>query len=199
MKKLLIWISCFCFVLPVLCASAHKVKCFAAVEGRRISGYAWMDGGGRPENAAYKVVSPGGDVLYRGTTNEKGEFSFVPTNRCDHIIIVNAGAGHMAKFRIESQRIMPADRAEADSERAESVSGPVETSAAPESPGRNAGAGRMQKMVRDAVSKEIVPLRKELAEFKDRRRVQDIVAGLGYIAGLAGLAFFFLGARRKDK
>ena len=45
----------------------------------------------------------------------------------------------------------------------------------------------------------LVQLRRELAEYQERQRWQDVLAGLGYIAGLAGAAFFFFGARRKNR
>jgi hypothetical protein len=41
-------------------------------------------------------------------------------------------------------------------------------------------------------------LRAELAEFEDRETLRDVFAGLGYIAGVAGAAFFFFGSKRKE-
>jgi len=161
---LVVWLA---VILP---AAAHKAKCFAAVEGDRISGYAWLGGGSRPKNVPFKVLAPDGEVLQEGTTNEEGEFSFRPTRRCDHRIVVLAGEGHEAQFTVAADEL-PLDPADAPS----------------------------AADIEQAVSRQIAPLRRELAAFRDRQRLQDVLAGIGYIAGLAGVTFYFLGVRRRER
>jgi len=71
-------------------------------------------------------------------------------------------------------------------------------------PKRNAGNTRdradqpadIADVVSRAVSRQIAPLRRELHELKERERLQDILGGVGYLIGIAGIAFYFLGARR---
>jgi hypothetical protein len=183
---------------------AHRVNCFAAVEGDMISGYAWMGGGVRPKNVPYKVLSPDGTVLHRGTTNENGEFSFTPLYACDHEIVVEAGEGHVARFVVREDEL-PASADEILTGHTDAgVPGRKSSGgkAAPADTGSPVMAGNerdeLEKAVARAVNKEIAPLRRDLAEFQERERLQDFVAGLGFIAGLAGAAFFFLGARRKN-
>jgi hypothetical protein len=179
-------------------AGAHSVKCFAALDGDAISGYAWTGNGQRVRNMPFRVFDPDGDVLHEGTTDARGEFSFAPARACDHEIVVEAGEGHVARFTVLSGDLL-----------AGGIAGPVadaepSTAAAPaRAEGGNdeapAGAGDLESIVRRAVSSQIAPLRRELAEFRERRRLQDVIAGLGYIAGLAGAAFFFLGVRRRER
>jgi nickel transport protein len=177
-------------------ALAHKVKCFAAAEGDVVAGFAWMDGGARVRNVPFKVLGPGGALLHEGTTDAKGEFSFAPARACDHQIVVDAGEGHQARFTVRAEELpfAPGKDAPPHAPAADTPSA---------SPRARAEATPSQAAVEEAVgravSRAVAPLRRELAEFKERRRLQDIVAGLGYIAGLAGVAFYLLGARRKRR
>jgi hypothetical protein len=36
-----------------------------------------------------------------------------------------------------------------------------------------------------------------LAECKSRLRVRDVLGGIGWLVGLAGIAYYYLGVRRK--
>ena len=47
--------------------------------------------------------------------------------------------------------------------------------------------------------KQLAALRRELAEFKEKQRFQDVLGGIGYLLGLAGVAFYFLGVRRSEQ
>jgi hypothetical protein len=55
----------------------------------------------------------------------------------------------------------------------------------------------LNRLVESAVNKSIRPLEREIGDLKDEIRLHDILGGIGYIMGLAGLAFFFLGARKR--
>lgn len=44
---------------------------------------------------------------------------------------------------------------------------------------------------------EVAALRDQLHEYEQRVRLRDILGGIGYIVGIAGLAFYFLGVRCK--
>lgn len=174
---------------------AHKIKCFAAADGEQVSGYAWMSGGARPQHVAFRVLAPDGAILHEGTTNERGEFSFVPDRACDHRIVIEAGDGHVAEFTVRADELPGAARDDRSvaSPAAKATPTPVDPSALP------AVAPDLEALVDRAVSRQITPLRRDLAEFQERARLQDVLAGLGYIAGLTGAAFFFLGLRRKDR
>ena len=155
-------------------ALAHKLGCFAGVEGEKVAGYAWLGGGARAANAPFRVLAPDGAVLHEGRTNDEGEFFFVPARVCDHRIIVEAGEGHVARFTVPAEELRTV------------------------SAGSVAGAEEIAAIVDRSVSRRIAPLRRELAELKQKRRLQDILAGLGYIAGITGIVFYFLGRRREN-
>ena len=41
------------------------------------------------------------------------------------------------------------------------------------------------------------PLRRELQEWRNQERLRDILGGIGYLLGMCGIAFYFLGTRRR--
>jgi nickel transport protein len=49
----------------------------------------------------------------------------------------------------------------------------------------------------EAVHAQLVELRKQLNQHEQSLRLRDILGGIGYIVGIAGVAFYFLGIRRK--
>ncbi len=71
--------------------------------------------------------------------------------------------------------------------------------------GSGAGAGlvadeeTLARVVERSVAMRVRPLARELKEFKEEVRFRDVLGGIGYIVGLAGLAFYFLGVRRRDR
>jgi nickel transport protein len=207
-KTLLIAVALFS---AATAAMAHKVKCFAAADGAKVAGYAWMSGGARPKGVPFKVMDPSGAVLLEGKTDGKGEFSFVPPKHCDLTIIVYAGPGHEGKFTIRADELPDADAESASADSADSAEkgaraepASSKPAAAPSAAERSpvsaisVSGNNIGELVERAVSKQIAPLRAELAEFEDRETFRDVFAGLGYIAGIAGAAFFFLGTKRKN-
>ena len=45
---------------------------------------------------------------------------------------------------------------------------------------------------------ELAALRRELRQYEQRIRLRDVLGGIGYIVGMAGVAFYFLGVRRRQ-
>ena len=54
-------------------------------------------------------------------------------------------------------------------------------------------------VVEQAVAKRIRPLERELRSLKEEVRFHDILGGIGYIAGIAGVTFYFLGVRKRER
>lgn len=48
----------------------------------------------------------------------------------------------------------------------------------------------------DTLAEEVAAMRRQLHTMEDRRSLQDIIGAVGYIFGLAGVAFYILGRRR---
>ena len=51
----------------------------------------------------------------------------------------------------------------------------------------------------EAIAHQLVALRRDLNEYENELRLRDVLGGLGYILGVMGVVFYFLGVRRKEK
>lgn len=205
---------CFtCLAVVLLCAEpayAHKIKLFATAEGRTISGYAYLSGGGRPKHVPIDVLDPEGkSLLTNVTTDAEGRFSFDATVRCDHLLRIDLGDGHMAQWRIGADELTESlpEAAVGAAVVPDPPSGRDEDArqndAEADEAGHRVSQTDVQEAVSKAVSREIKPLqrqinvlREQLESYEETIRFRDILGGVGYLVGLAGLAFYFLGAKR---
>jgi nickel transport protein len=181
----------------VLCpapAFAHKLNVFATVEGKTIHGKAYFRGGAPAQNVAVKAFDPAGEEIGRATTDGQGRFSLDARFCCDYRLLVDAGEGHGGEYVVVAAAL-PTDlppRGEV-----ESPSAAADAHAAPPSdpPYPSSGAADGQQI--ESLRAEIVQLQAEVGRYEQRVRLSDILGGIGYIVGLTGAAFYFLGLRRK--
>lgn len=57
----------------------------------------------------------------------------------------------------------------------------------------------LRVMIEQSVAKRVRPLQREIADLKETIRLHDILGGIGFIMGLAGITFYFLGIRKRDR
>jgi nickel transport protein len=55
----------------------------------------------------------------------------------------------------------------------------------------------LERVVDAVVTRRIRPLGEKLEAYEGRRRLADVLGGIGYILGLAGLVFYFKASARK--
>jgi len=201
-------------------AAAHKASVFAAVQGKVISGEAYFRDGSPLRNAQVTVFDPAGAKLGETKTDAEGKFSFEPRRRCDHRLVVDGGEGHAAEYTVRAEELPTALSAGKTAPAKPSPALPPATpqaaqplsrapvaplpSTVPDSPARPAatapqaapGMAELHGKL-EALEKQIVQLRRDLAARDDSTRLRDVLGGIGYILGLMGLAFYFRGARRK--
>jgi len=187
-------------------ACAHKMKIFAAAEGNQIRGYAYFVPSGRARNATIRVSDPSGRPLGETTTNERGEFAFEATCRCDHVLALDSADGHAAKFTVEADELpddLPAPGASARRPPEKSPAGPA--AGATTTDARRVVVGAVEEQLGalraeiDRLRVQIRKHREEIGRYEDRVRLHDILGGVGYILGVAGIAFYFLGVRRRER
>jgi len=178
-------------------ASAHRLALFAATTGAEISGKAYFAGGSPARGISIRATGPDNVLLAETTTAEDGTFTLTATERVDHLLTADSGDGHVAKFTIPARELP------------ESLPGgpedPARESRPSERPSTNPTSGpsgpddldqRIETAVDTAVARQLLPLREQLAGFEDQIRLRDVIGGIGYIVGIAGLLAWF-GARRK--
>ena len=207
------WTLCVlvaCILLDAKPAYAHKLKLFATVDGNKIAGYAYLSGGVRLRGQTVQVSSPGGHKLGHAKTNDNGEFVFIARYKCDHILRIDAGNGHAASFVVKAyelpddlpaigKKITSTDAPVAAAANAVKPSGASETSAeaiVTDITGRPLSSAEMEKMIARAVARQIRPMREQLDSFEESIRLRDVFGGIGYLFGVTGIAFYFLGIRR---
>jgi len=160
------------------CASqayAHKMKIFATMDGDTISGYAYLSGGGRLQDTGVNVFNPADmSPITNMTTDSNGGFSFRTASTGDHLLRVDLGDGHMAEWLVEG--VVPLQAAE--------------TTYAARTPATD------EKEDTRLLRHQIQLLREQLEAYEEKVRLHDILGGIGYILGLAGIASYFMGRER---
>jgi nickel transport protein len=166
-------------------ARAHKLALFAAAEGDLIAGRAYFVGGGRAAGVTVRVLGPGGRKLGQTVTDADGRFTFKAQAACDHTFVVETADGHAARWTVPAAEIaLPAPASQP-------AGGAPSTRPAP------AGREELKRMIDEAVARHVNRLREELASRESRVRLHEVLGGIGYIVGAAGLLLLLRSRRRR--
>jgi nickel transport protein len=168
-------------------AEAHRIKVFATAEGRTISGRVYFPGGGRAKGVTVAFLAPDGTRLGEAVTDEQGNFTFQTSARCDHDVVVETADGHRDSTTVTADELDPTLPARAGAETA----APAEDGPPP----AQAPPSDLEALVDRAVARHVRPLREQLDSYEERRRLHDILGGIGIIFGICGIAFYFLAKR----
>jgi len=163
------------FWLVPLSATAHGIHVSARVEGHMIRGKAYYHGDSPVRDAKIRALDPSDDEIATTQTDAEGEFSLKAQFRCDHRLLVEVGDGHGAEFLIKASQL-PGDLPARGDKPVSAASSEVSL---------------------ETIRNELSELRNQLQRHEERIRIQDLLGGIGYIFGIAGVAYYFLGIRRK--
>ncbi len=170
-------------------ASAHRMNVFALHEGERVTGEAYFSDGAPAQGCSVRLLSADDEVLQECRTDERGGFSLpLPQEEKREMVkvVVEDGMGHRAETTL---RLSSGEKAIIAGEQ---KSAGMAASSLP--------AGEIEALVRDAVRREVTPLREEvmcLNEKMSHPGFTEIVGGVGYIAGLVGV-ILWAGSRKKN-
>jgi len=176
-------------------AAAHKLFVFASAEGATIHGEAYFQGGAPARGLAVTAFDPQGAELARTTTDDQGEFTLTAEFRCDHRLVVETPDGHGAEFTLRAGQL-PADLPPRD----EAAGPPHPQDEHPHAHiehSHHPPSSEPSEELR-ALRADVAALQEQLTRYENRTRLRDVLGGIGYILGLAGIAFYFLGVRRKQ-
>ncbi|MBU4276879.1 MAG: hypothetical protein KKC30_09090 [Proteobacteria bacterium] len=166
-------------------AQAHRISVYAYVEDGQIKGEGYMPGGGKVSNQQVQVLDAGGKVLAEAKTSPEGAFSLpLPHAKPPLTLVLNAGAGHRATFKLSAADLGVAAPA------AKAAPAPAAAKPVAQAVAVNQDLG---PQIKKAVEQAVAPLRAQLAEMALRSNevsLKDIVGGLGWIVGLLGLAAY---------
>lgn len=183
-------------------AEAHRLKMFVTVEDGEISGYAFFIGGGRPEGVDFVVKNAAGSEVFRGKTDDQGNFRWRPSVAADYAITVDSGDGHWVESTIAADRLgavaaAPAVATPAEPAPAASVT-PATTAACPAAIDPAALARIVQTEVDKSVARQLRPLIEAQTQAEGRVRFNDVMGGVGMIVGLAGAGLWATARRRRS-
>lgn len=179
-------------------ALAHRVNIFAWPDGDSIAVECAFNRGSPVKGGEIIVhdVADGAEIL-RGRTDDRGEFRFpIPERmRRGHglRIVILAGEGHRNEWLMEASEAA----ASASASATEAVAPEPGVSAAPapeadDDPIRAATPEDVRRIVNAALEASLAPLRRELAARNAAGpSLRDVIGGVGWILGLAGIAAYF--------
>ncbi|MCP4707573.1 MAG: DUF4198 domain-containing protein [Planctomycetes bacterium] len=201
--------TCSCAFLMVFCmpggavfgatGMGHELHLFVSVAGENITGYTYYQGGERVVNVDIEIWGAGDDIVFMGKTDEKGEFIFKPTYQSDYKVVAMSVDGHRAEQEIKASALpsgLP--------EKGEVVENPLSGVPAFGWSGAEADAGEiviaeesLRAILDESVARQVRPLQEQLAEYESKVRIRDVVGGLGFICGLAGVGMIFASKKQK--
>jgi nickel transport protein len=171
-------------------AYGHKVSIFAWVESETVHTESKFSGGKRVKGGKIEVFDHQGRSIHTGTTNDDGYHGFaLPAGAKELKIVLTAGMGHTNHWTIHAEELGIAETGDSitfgqNQPAAVPSSAPIVTSSSPD----GLDAQTIETIVERALERKLAPIRSQLAE--QRWTFRDIVAGLGYILGLMGLASY---------
>lgn len=188
---------CSIFVFQPLTTHAHKLRIFAWPEGDTIYGETAFSGNRKPKNAEITVQDAASHTILLTTrTDEQGKFNFVvpqkaAANHLDLLLVVNAGEGHRGEWPLPATEYLTLTPTPKIASVKESTSTVAKNDPSPPANTTNTvliDEQLLRRIVDEELEKKMTPLRSILAENKDSSPgLQDILGGIGYILGLAGL------------
>ncbi len=188
-------------------ALAHKIRIFAYEENGFIVGETAFSGGKSPKNVEIQLEdAASGTLLLSTKTDQSGNFSFpVPEvakeQQLDLEVIVNVGDGHKNSWLLEAADYLPGVSSAASAQTApqsamqmsETPSQVIAEKTASLSSGDCVSISNTQLrlVINEVVSQQLSPIKHMLAESREQKTsLKDILGGIGYIMGLAGIAAY---------
>ena len=158
-----------------------------------------FSGARKAQNATVEVYDSGGKKLLVGKTDENGEFAFKIPKKTALKVVLIAGMGHRGEWTIPLDEIAPEmSQLPASDKRVNTESQKTGESPQPmmqSSP----SVEEIQSVVERTLDRKLNPLIKLMAESqKQELSVSDIFGGIGYIAGLVGVAVYFHFRKKKE-
>jgi len=195
--------------IPIMCRPgyAHKVRIFAWQDGENILTESMFSRGKPALNATISVVETGtGKELLSGITDTEGLFSFrVPrTDSKELKIIVDTGDGHKNSWNYSLEDSTPKDKnspplqLKTPADR-QAQNQPISEEATVNTL-QNISTAELTRIIETALDKKFTIINRTLAENSEQGpTLQDILGGIGYILGLAGIAAYMQSLKNKKE
>lgn len=178
-------------------AQAHRVNLYAWAEAGTIRGEGFFSGSSKARNVPVEVRDRDGRLLATVRTGEAGDFSLqVPEAAPPLTLTLKAGEGHQAEFVLTAEDLgvaasspQPPAAASSEAPAPAPMSQPVSA---------QLDEAMIERAVKKALDERLGPLTAQLtsqmtrlAEASEKPGLRDVIGGLGWIVGLAGLFAWF--------
>lgn len=191
----------------------HAIYVFASGEGNVIKGKVYLRGGEGIPDVDVRAITPDGKAVTQTRTDAAGQFQLTVPFRCDYVIEATLADGHQATWKVAAEELsrdlpapglsgqeVPPEHTQPQPEQkqhdtAEEASLREGHMAPATAPGHEPDTAQLTAELAGLRS-QVVQLRQEWQEFQSRSQLRDILGGVGYILGITGLIFYFLGKKR---
>jgi len=196
-----------CSVLLPLTANAHMLRIFAWPEGNIIHGETAFSGSRKPHNVEITVQDAASHAILLTTrTDEHGEFSFrlpdkAVQEQLDLLLVSNSGDGHRGEWPLPAAEYLALPSHTLTGENHKST--PTVTAPSPSAPAVRTISNYideqlLRRIVGEELEKKLAPLKYMLAESSNNSPdLRDILGGIGYILGLAGILAWLKAKKQK--
>lgn len=206
-------------VMTFICLSgsnvlAHKVNLFAYVEGDKVMVEGYFSGNAKARDCAVVVFDEAGKKLLEGKTDEKGVWSFKVSDLPEFSgalkFVMDAEMGHKAEYTLSASDIpgsRSADKPTVAAEQSQKKDSPATATTSSTASVIPVDEAALVAAIEKAVDKKIEPVIRMLGKqekllLEDKQggpKFSDIIGGIGWILGLAGITAFFLSRNRNSK
>ncbi len=168
---------------------AHKVNIFAYVEGDTVYTESYFPDGTKVKGGTVEVYDHQGNKLLEGKTDEKGQFNFKSPQHDDLKIIILASLGHRNSYTLSAEELVGQIEGEKPKEQESEELKIKETT--------QVDLDQIKRIVDGSLDEKLRPLMRQLTKLQQKEiSFAEIVGGIGYIFGLAGIIFYFMSRKR---
>lgn len=178
------------FLLLPMWAAAHGLQVAAFADGARIEGSVYEPGGRPVSDARVTVRARDGRLLAELESDARGRFVYRATGDADLLIRAETLDGHAAEWTVTADEMAGIESGP------EAVGGSLHGTESARGEGLEPSP-ELETLVERAVARQVRPLREQLIAYEDRVRLRDLLGGIGYILGLAGLALWWRSRGRR--
>jgi len=162
------------FGVNSVAAHAHSIDLFAHAVGDEIHGTVEFGDGSPVVDLPVEISWDAPDATHEKNenaatvnTDANGKFIFKPTERSEHLFTCRTPDGHRAAYSLVFGRVAEID-----------------------------AAGTIDDQIDASVQRHIGALQEQIHEYERQTRLRDVLGGIGYILGLAGVVALIKTRRR---
>jgi nickel transport protein len=184
---------CIFFLFSGSLSFAHRVNVYATKSGDWIEGEGGFGKGSPCKDCNVSLQDEQGNVLAQGKTSEKGAFKVqLPKDFKGNVVkvVLDAGPGHRGEWDVFLGEGTKKVGSEEDKQAVASMASKEE---------RLEGLKEetLRKIIKEEVKASTEPLMRELMALHERGPgITEIIGGIGYIIGVAGLWLYWRSSRR---